>query len=121
VYATVPGLLNPFTNRIAVSSEMTERYAESLWAQMAIEARNMAARIHDPDLRLQVLLIAARYMVLAKRAKKCLTNRPVTLVTLADRALAQADLMGVGEKTDPARWTWTVMRSVFPQLPFRYL
>ena len=44
-------------------------YADFLWSTMAIKARNAAASIKDPDLRLRVLLIGARYTVLAERAK----------------------------------------------------
>jgi hypothetical protein len=48
---------------------MSGGYEYFLWSTMAIEARNTAARIREPDLRLQVQFIGARYMVLAKRAK----------------------------------------------------
>jgi len=51
------------------SCDMSGSYAEFLWSTMAIEASNTAARIKDPDLRLRVLLIGARYMVLAKRTR----------------------------------------------------
>ena len=44
-------------------------YAATLWRGLAEEARNAAATIKDPHLKLQVLLVAARYLVLAKRAE----------------------------------------------------
>ncbi len=45
-----------------------------LLTQLAEQARDAATRIHDRDLQLQVLLVAARYMVLAKRAEKAETQ-----------------------------------------------
>ena len=49
---------------------MTSNYRAWLWYQLAEEARAAAQTIKDKDLRLQVLLVAARYLVMAKRAEK---------------------------------------------------
>ena len=49
---------------------MERRYRSLLLTQLADQARDAATKIHDRDLQLQVLLVAARYMVLAKRAEK---------------------------------------------------
>jgi hypothetical protein len=46
------------------------RYTTQLWRQLAQEARSAALGIKDRDLKLQVLTIAIRYMVLAKRAER---------------------------------------------------
>lgn len=48
-------------------------YQGSLWRSLADEARNVAQSIRHPDLKLQLLLVAARYLVLAKRAEQ---NQP---------------------------------------------
>jgi hypothetical protein len=45
-------------------------YTMRLWKQLAQEARSAALGIKDQDLKLQVLTIAIRYMVLAKRAER---------------------------------------------------
>ena len=49
---------------------MPSSYTMRLWKQLAQEARSAALGIKDQDLKLQVLTIAIRYMVLAKRAER---------------------------------------------------
>lgn len=49
---------------------MGGRYESELWAQLADKARAAAKRVRDPDLRLRVLLVAARYLVWAKKSKR---------------------------------------------------
>jgi hypothetical protein len=44
-------------------------YEATLWRGLAEEARNAASRMKNRELRLQVLLVAARYLVLARRAE----------------------------------------------------
>jgi hypothetical protein len=48
---------------------MQVKYATLLWSQMANEARKAARGIHNQDLKLRVLLVAARYLVMAKRSE----------------------------------------------------
>jgi hypothetical protein len=57
---------------------MKGRYETELWAQLADEARAAAKRIKDPDLRLRVLLVAARYLIWAKKSARTLhrSNKP---------------------------------------------
>ena len=43
-------------------------YATSLWLQLAEEARAVAAKVRDPDLRLNLLRIAEDYDVRANAA-----------------------------------------------------
>jgi hypothetical protein len=43
---------------------------------MSEEARAIARQIHDPDLKLQMLLVAARYRSLAKRAEDSAPRAP---------------------------------------------
>ena len=57
-------------NRAVILVPMTSNYRAWLWCQLAEEARAAAQTIKDKDLRLQVLLVAARYLVMAKRAEK---------------------------------------------------
>jgi hypothetical protein len=45
-------------------------YQKQLWTQMSDQARALAKTIRDPDLKLRVLLMAARYLVWAKRSEK---------------------------------------------------
>ena len=54
---------------------MKGRYETELWAQLADEARAAARLIKDPDLRLRVLLVAARYLTWAKKSA-CALRRP---------------------------------------------
>jgi hypothetical protein len=41
----------------------------AVWRGMADEARNVAARLHDAELRRQMLIIAASYEALARRSE----------------------------------------------------
>jgi hypothetical protein len=47
---------------------MPASYTPSLWWQLSEQARAAASRVKDPDRQIQLLLIAERYRVLAKRA-----------------------------------------------------
>src|ERR1700719_4651541 len=53
---------------------MPMTYPATLWRGLAREACNAAAQTKDPDLKLQVLLVAARYLVLARRAEAVSTS-----------------------------------------------
>lgn len=55
---------------------MQVKYATLLWSQMADEARKAARDIHNQDLKLRVLLVAARYLVMAKRS--AMEERPIS-------------------------------------------
>lgn len=48
---------------------MKANYAALLWSQMADEARKAARSIRNRDVKLHVLLVAARYLVMAKRSE----------------------------------------------------
>ena len=48
---------------------MNRTYQASLWSQMAEEARAVASRLHDDELRLHVRAVASRYEALAKQAE----------------------------------------------------
>ena len=48
---------------------MKTDYATLLWSQMADEARRAAKSIRNRDVKLHVLLVAARYLVMAKRSE----------------------------------------------------
>jgi hypothetical protein len=54
---------------------MQVKYATLLWSQMANEARKAARGIRNQDLKLRVLLVAARYLVMAKRSE--MEERPI--------------------------------------------
>jgi hypothetical protein len=54
---------------------ITMNYQAWLWHQLAEEARAAAKRIKDMNLRLQVMAIAVRYLVMAKRAEKAADSR----------------------------------------------
>ena len=45
-------------------------YQASLWREMAGEAVAAADRVRDPGVRREMLLIAARYMAMAKRVEE---------------------------------------------------
>jgi hypothetical protein len=47
---------------------MLASYIPSLWWQLSEHARVAASRAKDPDRQIQLLLVAERYRVLAKRA-----------------------------------------------------
>ncbi len=46
---------------------MGESYQARLWTELSDTARAVAKTVRDPDLKLQILLVAARYLVWAKR------------------------------------------------------
>jgi hypothetical protein len=46
------------------------KYKVPLWQQLAQEARSAAVGVKDPNLKFQVLTIAIRDLVLAKRAAR---------------------------------------------------
>jgi hypothetical protein len=48
---------------------MKTNYVALLWSQMADEARKAARSIQNQDVKLHVLLVAARYLVMAKRSE----------------------------------------------------
>lgn len=48
---------------------MKTNFVALLWSQMADEARKAARSIRHPDVKLHVLLVAARYLVMAKRSE----------------------------------------------------
>lgn len=48
---------------------MAKTYQALLWSQMANEARAVADRLHDDELRPCVLAVAEHYDALAKRAE----------------------------------------------------
>jgi hypothetical protein len=54
---------------------MTMNYQAWLWHQLAQEARAAAKRTKNMDLKLQVMTIAVRYLVMAKRAEKAADSR----------------------------------------------
>jgi hypothetical protein len=54
---------------------MTTNSQAWLWHQLAEEARAAAKQIKDQDLKRQVLLIAARYVVMAKWAEKAAESK----------------------------------------------
>ena len=45
----------------------------TVWRGMAEEARTVAARLHDPELRRQMLIVAASYEALARRTETLAT------------------------------------------------
>jgi hypothetical protein len=47
----------------------TANFRALLWSQLAQEARSAAKHIKNPELKLQVLLVAARYLAMARRAE----------------------------------------------------
>jgi hypothetical protein len=47
---------------------MSASYTPSLWRQLSEQARAAAGRVKDPGRQIELLLIAERYRVLAKRA-----------------------------------------------------
>jgi hypothetical protein len=49
---------------------MEPSYQKQLWTGMSDQARAVAKTIRDPDLKLHVLLMAARYLVWAKRSEE---------------------------------------------------
>ena len=49
---------------------MSSSYKVLLWQQLAQEARSAAIGVKDQDLKFQVLTIAIRYLVPAKRAER---------------------------------------------------
>ena len=49
---------------------MPTEFSASMWRGLSDEARAAAALVGDENLRIQILLVAARYMVLAKRAER---------------------------------------------------
>jgi hypothetical protein len=42
----------------------------AIWQNLSDEARKAARLIPEPNLKMRVLLVAARYLVLAKRAER---------------------------------------------------
>jgi hypothetical protein len=53
----------------AIRSLMNKTYQASLWTQIADEARAVADRLRNNELRLRLLAVAERYQTLAKRAE----------------------------------------------------
>ena len=53
-----------------VGARMSGNLRANIWRQMAQQAREVAERLTDEELRIQMLLIAARYLLLAKRAER---------------------------------------------------
>jgi hypothetical protein len=49
---------------------MPRSYQPLLWAQLADQARSAAQQVKDPDVKLRLLLIAARYAAWAKQAER---------------------------------------------------
>jgi hypothetical protein len=49
---------------------MPRSYQSLLWSQLADEARSAATQIEDVELKLHVLLLAARYLVWAKLSER---------------------------------------------------
>jgi hypothetical protein len=49
---------------------MPRSYQSLLWAQLADEARAAAKQVKDAELKLRVLLVAARYLVWAKLSER---------------------------------------------------
>ena len=54
---------------------MKTNFVALLWSQMADEARKVARSVRNQDVKLHVLLVAARYLVMAKRSE--MKERPV--------------------------------------------
>ena len=56
-------------NRCHVACLMDLMRQSAVWRGMADEARKVAARLHDPELQRQMLIIAASYEALARRTE----------------------------------------------------
>ena len=65
----MPHIVNANHLRPRQFVSMQVKYATLLWSQMANEARKAARGIRNQDLKLRVLLVAARYLVMAKRSE----------------------------------------------------
>lgn len=55
---------------LTTSTPMERNYQKQLWTELSDQARAVAKTTRDPDLQLQMLLVAARYLVWAKRSEK---------------------------------------------------
>jgi hypothetical protein len=66
-------LISPFGPRLPFQVGMPANFRALLWSQLAQEARSAAEQIKNPELKLQVLLVAARYLAMARRAEKAAT------------------------------------------------
>jgi hypothetical protein len=58
----------------------------AVWLGMAEEARKVAARLHDPELRRQMLIIGASYEALARRTETLATITAVAISNYPDGA-----------------------------------
>jgi hypothetical protein len=58
-----------------IFSSVESNYQKQLWTELSDQARAVAKTIRDPDRKLHMLLMAARYLVLARQSGKA--GRPL--------------------------------------------